>query len=70
MTRQTELQIMAEMAKYQPDDFDLYNAEAGWQDWMNEYTTAEDGQECSDRECMNITDKQKELWKEAHKLTD
>lgn len=25
---------------YKADEFDLYQAEAGWEDWMNDYTEA------------------------------
>lgn len=68
MKQEVETKIKAEMLKYESSEYDLYNAEAGWQDWMNEYTTAKDGEECSDKECNEICKVQRRLWKEAHGL--
>ena len=44
----------------------LYMAEAGWQEWMREYTEAEDGEECSEEEIKQMEEIQKELWEDVH----
>ena len=61
----TENQIKKDMSKYRPEEFNLYLAEAGWEDWMNEYTDAEDGKECSEAEIREIEKIQKKLWDEV-----
>jgi len=47
---------------YSEEEFDLYSGEAGWQDWMNDYTEADDGEECSESELAEITKIQKEAF--------
>ena len=47
-------------------DFELYKAEAGWQDWMEDFTEADDGEECSERELELIEEMQSLIWAEAH----
>ena len=50
------------VCKY-PDEF--RNA-IGWEDWMNEYTTAEDGEEPSEAEIDRINAFIDECWVKAH----
>lgn len=39
---------------YKPDEFEKYQGDAGWEYWMNSYTEAEDGEECSESELREI----------------
>lgn len=48
------------------ENFDDYVAEAGWQDWMEDFTEAPDGEECSETELKIIYEMQELIWKEAH----
>ena len=58
--------IKQEMAKYKPDELELYLAEAGWQEWMESYTEAKDGGIISETENKEIVQIQKKLWYEVH----
>ena len=66
MENKTENEILEAMKKYPEDQFELYKAEAGWQDWMNEYTEANEEDPASEREIKEIEKIQKELWNESH----
>jgi len=66
MKNETKNQIKQEMTKYKPEEFDLYSAEAGWQDWMNFYCYAQDDQVASESEIRAIESIQRELWLEVH----
>ncbi len=39
---------------YSQDELDLFKAEYGWVDWMNDYTDAEEGEEISETESREI----------------
>tara|TARA_Y100000004_G_C8704813_1_gene323278 strand:+ start:138 stop:341 length:204 start_codon:yes stop_codon:yes gene_type:complete len=67
MNNEIREEIIKSMKKYNPDDFDLYCCEAGWESWMEEYTESEDGEVCTESELDEITEIQKELWEDAHK---
>ena len=67
MNNKTKEKIIKSMKKYNPDDFYLYCCEAGWESWMEEYTTAKDGEEISECEGNEINKIQHELWEDAHK---
>lgn len=58
--------IKAEMAKYNEDDFNLFAAEYGWADWMNDYTDATEYEGISESESRIIDDILMDIWKEAH----
>lgn len=48
------------------EDFELYKAETGWQDWMEDFTDADDGEECAEAELKVIEEMQRLIWAEAH----
>lgn len=53
MTRADELKAIMEAViagKYDEDQFDLFRAEYGWVDWMNDYTDAAEDEEISESE--------------------
>ena len=52
--------------KYNSEDFNLFIAEEGWQDWMNEYTEAAEGEEITESECKAIEKIQKEIFDSVH----
>lgn len=52
--------------KYKDNEFKLYIAEMGWEDWMNDYTEAKEDKECSEKELENIEAIQAECFNEAH----
>lgn len=60
--------IKENMNRYNSDEFQIYMDEAGWEDWMNEYTEASEGDEISEREIKKIVQIQNELWNEVHLL--
>ena len=62
MKKETQLKILNEMKNYNADQFELYKAQAGWQDWMNAYTDAADCEEFTAAESNKIETVQKELW--------
>lgn len=61
--------IVKEAKKYEADEFELFIAEQGWQDWMNDYTQEPEDKECLERELKVMTDIQRECFNEAHKIT-
>ena len=66
MINRTNEQTIKHMMKYSPDDFYLYICEAGWESWMEEYTTAKDGEEPTEIEMVTIIKVQREMWEEVH----
>lgn len=58
--------LMKEAKKYAADDLDLFIAETGWEDWMNEYTDAEDGEPISDEEGKKIDKILISIFEKAH----
>jgi hypothetical protein len=67
MEIKTKEQIIEQMQKYNEKDFYLYSCESGFQDWMLEYTEAQDDEEITERELNKIRDIEVSLWQEAHK---
>jgi len=61
-----EDKIIKEMKKYNSDQFSLYMAEAGWEEWMNEYTESDEGEEATEKEIKSIEAIQEKLWDEVH----
>lgn len=58
--------IEKEMANYAPDQIELYLAEAGWQDWMEDYTDSADGEPITEAESKAIATLQRKVWAEVH----
>lgn len=57
MTRSEKLKAIMESVingHYSQDEFDLFKAEYGWVDWMNDYTDAEEDEEISETESREI----------------
>lgn len=50
-----------EKSCYKDTEFMLYTAEAGWEDWMDEFIQDE---EPTEKELKTLTEIQKEAWKE------
>jgi hypothetical protein len=57
-------QIKRELKAGAYTDFDLYVDEAGWQDWMSQYTTAADGEPATEAEIREIEKIQEKAWNE------
>lgn len=57
-------QIKEEMKTYieNGDSFELFTAEYGFADWMNEFTTAADGEPMTESECEEIDQILLEIW--------
>lgn len=53
-------------ARYNPEELQLFIDETGWEDWMNDYTEAEEGEPISDRECNEIDEILTKIFNEAH----
>lgn len=53
-----EIEDQEEMLK----EFDLYINEAGWEDWMNEYTEASEDEEISETESEEIEKEQAKIF--------
>ncbi len=57
MTRADELKAIMEAVvagNYEEDQFGLFKAEYGWEDWMNDYTDAAEDEEISEAESREI----------------
>ena len=65
----TENKIKKNMGRYTSEQFELYKSEAGWQEWMEEYTLAEDDEKIEEQEAKEIERIQKDLWFEVHRVT-
>ena len=59
--------LITEAKKYGADQLELFQAELGWEDWMNEFTEAADGEEITETESAEIDEITKEIFEEAHK---
>lgn len=66
INEETRNSLIAEAKKYGADEFELFTAELGWQDWMNAYTEAEEGEEITEKEASEIDKDLKAIFKEAH----
>lgn len=65
--KNTERERLLEVAKhYADDELELFIAETGWENWMNEYTEAEDGEPINDSECEEINKLLEDIFNEAH----
>lgn len=60
--------LLDQAKKYSENEYDLFVVELGWEDWMEEFTEAEDGECCSERECEIIEEILKQAWKQTHTL--
>lgn len=58
--------LVAEAKNYEMDQLNLFIAEIGWQDWMNDYTDAADGEPITDREQQAIDRILTDIFNEAH----
>ena len=63
-------ELIKQAKKYKDGEFNLFTAELGWEDWMNEYTKAEDGEPASEAECKVIDEILQDIWEEAHPEDD
>jgi hypothetical protein len=53
--------------EYSENEFERFVAEVGWEDWMEDFTDAADGEPITDcREIENINDVLKQVWNKAH----
>ncbi len=68
LTTEVETEIIKQAKNYNEDQYDLFIAEQGWQDWMNDYTVAEEGKQCSESEIKEIEKEQLRLWKKAQNI--
>ena len=69
MDKKTFVETISEMQKFISEissDFEEYTLWAGWQPWMNQYTSAADGT-CEEHELKKIGAIQFELWQGALK---
>ena len=60
--------LINEARQYKPDEFELFCAELGWEDWMADYTSAAEGEVCSERELEVINSILKECFNEAQEM--
>lgn len=60
-------ELIADAKKYQEmrESKDVWIAEVGWQDWMNDYTEAKEGEEITEAEAAKIDEILTAIWKEA-----
>lgn len=67
MLADTERERLLNVAKnYEEHELQLFIAETGWEDWMNEYTEAEDGEPISEWEAAEIDRILEGIFREAH----
>ena len=67
MDNKTRHTIITDAKKYTIDEYELWQAEHGWQDWMNEYTEAEEGEPATDKEIEIMNKIMRECWDIAHR---
>lgn len=67
MKEETRKRLMEVARSYENDQLELFIAELGWEDWMNEYTDASDDEEITEAEAEAIDEELKEIFNEAHK---
>lgn len=60
--------LIEEAKKYGKDELCLYQAELGWQDWMNDFTEADEGEPISEAESKEIDKITEEAFNAAHKM--
>lgn len=53
-------------AGYGEDELKLFIVETGWEDWMNEYADAADGEPISDDEAAEIDEILTDIFNRAH----
>lgn len=58
--------LIEEAKKYNFDELELFQAELGWQDWMNGFTDAEEGEEITEAEGNLIDDITRQAFLFAH----
>lgn len=64
----SEIDQMAEAlvkSKIDLSSFEDYSNDEGWASWMDEFTDAGDGEECTEKELDFIQKAQKEVWRQA-----
>ena len=66
MNNEIRNKLIADAKKYGYDNYKLFESEIGWQDWMNEFTNAADGEEASESEITEINNELMEIFFEAH----
>lgn len=65
--KNTERERLTEVAKnYEVDELELFIAETGWEDWMNEFTEAAEGEPIAERETTEIDAILTAIFNDAH----
>jgi hypothetical protein len=59
-------QLIEEARRYDAEELNLYQAELGWQDWMNDFTEADDGEEFTEAEGKVIDEITEQIFRLAH----
>lgn len=67
MKKEIRESIIAAAKNYNTDEYNLFEAEYGWQEWMNDYTEASDDEECTEAEINAINRILADCFSEAHK---
>lgn len=66
LTEETKERLINEAKKYSQDEFRLFADELGWEDWMEDFTEADDGDEFTEAEADEINKILKEIFEKAH----
>lgn len=64
---QYELDLIEEAKEYATDEFYDFVADVGWEDWMCDFTEAQDGEPITEEEAEEIDKVLKKLFDIAHK---
>ena len=62
LNQKTICELKDQFEKYGPNDWNLFKAEYGWADWMQDFTEAADGEEMSEWEGKEIEKAMAEVW--------
>lgn len=65
MNKTIKRELKAKMAKYDNTEWERFVDEYGWADWMNDYTMADDDEECTAEEIDRINEMMREVWMEV-----
>ena len=68
MTEETRLRLIEKASCYDIENFDLFYSEFDWEEWMEEYTEAEDGETITPDEETAIDMEIADIFMEAHGL--
>lgn len=66
LNEETRVRLIEVAKRYNEDELQRFQDELGWEDWMNEFTEAGDGEEFTEAEGLLIDSITEEIFRTAH----